>query len=168
MANFPREVEKKIAKDSGQFLKAEFEKTVIKNFETIKNQMIKEFLNHPVTKEILAGPAAENISETLGGNGNLFSYIGFEEGSEPIEKVLEEFRKTSIRFNGLIENGANWLIFMPAKEDIWEASPMPWAPVDLGLKVLKLVFLEWGNIYTIFVENCQHLAQEQVYKRKQN
>ena len=128
MANFPREVEKKIAKDSGQFLKAEFEKTVIKNFETIKNQMIKEFLNHTVTKEILAGPTAENISETLGGNGNLFSYIGFEEGSEPIEKVLEEFRKTSIRFNGLIENGANWLIFMPAKEDIWEASPMPWAP----------------------------------------
>ncbi len=72
MANFPKDIEKKIAKDSAQFLKAEFEKTIIKNFEIIKNQMIKEFLNHPVTKEILAGPTAENISETLGGNGNLF------------------------------------------------------------------------------------------------
>lgn len=127
MAKIPKDIEKKIARDSSRILKAEFETRIMKNFDMVKNEMVKEFLDHPVTKEILNGPSSDNMSGTLGGNGNLFSYIGFEEDSDPIGKVLEEFRKTSIRFSGLIDNGAVWTIFMPAKEDIWEVSPMPWA-----------------------------------------
>ena len=114
--------------DSASALRPQFEKIVVKRFESVKQQMIKEFLNHPVTIEIKNGPKAENTSGTLGGFGNLFSYIGFPAGEDPTETVLDQFNKTTIRFNGLVEGGANWLIFMPAKEDIWAASPMPWAP----------------------------------------
>ena len=128
MAKIPKDILKKIGADSASALRPQFEKIIIKNFESVKRQMIREFLNHPVTVEIKNGPTAENISNTLGGNGNLFSYIGFPAGEDPIEAVLDEFNKTTIRFNGLIEGGANWLIFMPAKEDIWAVSPMPWAP----------------------------------------
>jgi len=52
-------------------------------------QMVNEFENHPVTKEIESGPEATNITNTLGGAGNLFSYIGFEEGSNPIEVIKD-------------------------------------------------------------------------------
>jgi hypothetical protein len=128
MAKIPQDVLKKIGIDSSRILKPEFEKKILRNFELVKNEMIKEFLNHPVTEEIKNGPNTENISGTLGGIGNLFSYIGFTVGEDPVEPILDEFKKTTIRFNGLIDGGANWLIFMPAKEDIWAVSQMPWAP----------------------------------------
>ena len=47
-------------------------------FQHLKQEMIKEFLNHPVTKEIKGGIGSENISGTLGGITNLYSFIGFE------------------------------------------------------------------------------------------
>lgn len=89
--------------------------------------MIKEFLDHPVTKEIKDGPEAQNTSNTLGGYGNLFSYIGFYNGEDPIEPILEEFQKSTIVFSRVIDGGALWNIYIPAKEDIWSVSPMPWA-----------------------------------------
>ena len=62
MAKIPQDVLKKIGTDSARILKPEFEKRALRNFEFVKSQMIKEFLDHPVTIEIKNGPAAENIS----------------------------------------------------------------------------------------------------------
>ena len=39
--------------------------------------MIAKFLNHPVTIEIKGGIDASNISGTLSGITNLYSFIGF-------------------------------------------------------------------------------------------
>lgn len=111
-----------------QIVKQEFEKTVLTKFNSVKNDMIDEFLNHPVTKEILNGPDSTNDSGTLGGYGNLFSYIGFYNGDDPIEPILNELKKSTIVFSRLVFNGALWNIYIPSKEDIWEVSPMPWAP----------------------------------------
>jgi hypothetical protein len=55
-----------------------FEKEAKRKFKEIKAEMIKEFLSHPVTQEIMGGPTASNISGTLGGVTNLFAFIGFE------------------------------------------------------------------------------------------
>ena len=79
----PRDVQELINKKSGAFLKNSFEAKVLSSFEKVKSEMIEEFLDHKVTQEIIAGPTADNISGTLGGYGNLFSYIGFNEGDEP-------------------------------------------------------------------------------------
>ena len=38
-------------------------------------RLVDEFVNHPVTKEIEGGVTASNQSGTLGGYGNLFSFI---------------------------------------------------------------------------------------------
>lgn len=57
----------------------------IKQLDDAKDQMLEEFDNHPVTKEIEAGVESSNISGTLGGYGNLFSFIGFDRGSNPIQ-----------------------------------------------------------------------------------
>ena len=121
------DIVKKINRDSGDIIRRSFEKRINLAFEKTKKAMIREFLNHPVTEEIINGPEASNTSGTLNGYGNLFSYIGFYDGDEPIKSILEEFEKSTIIFSGLIEGGASWKIYIPDKQDIWDASPMPWA-----------------------------------------
>jgi hypothetical protein len=123
----PRDVQVLIDKQSAVALKNTFEKSVTLQFNNIKRQMISEFLNHDVTKEIKAGPESQNISNTLGGYGNLFSYIGFYEGEDPTDPITELLEKTNIQFSRLIDGGAVWNIYMPTKEDVWEVTPMPWA-----------------------------------------
>jgi hypothetical protein len=93
--------------------------------------MVSEFLNHPVTKEIDNGPEASNISSTLGGQGNLFSYIGFEEGSEPTESV-KEILENSVKVSARPEisvNGKNIKINFPVSgptiSEIESETPMP-------------------------------------------
>ena len=52
-------------------------------------EMIREFNEHPITMELEAGPEADNISGTLSGYGNLFSFIGFHEEEDPVELVRQ-------------------------------------------------------------------------------
>lgn len=57
-------------------------------FEDAKEAYMNEFEKHKITKELEAGPNASNTSGTLGGYGNLFSFMGFSSGSEnPISKL---------------------------------------------------------------------------------
>ena len=83
-AQLPKEIGKKV------------EAMVLKEFEVLKNNMIQEFEMHPVTIEIDAGPNASNTSGTLGGYGNLFSFIGFEQGTDPLAKVRSALEKTIV------------------------------------------------------------------------
>jgi hypothetical protein len=99
--------------------------------EKSQDEMVSEFLNHPVTKEIDNGPEASNISSTLGGQGNLFSYIGFEEGSEPTESV-KEILENSVKVSARPEisvNGKNIKINFPVSgptiSEIESETPMP-------------------------------------------
>ena len=58
-----------------------------------QKETINEFNQHPVTAEIEAGPRAENLSGTLGGYGNLYSYIGFNQGSNPVDTLRDFLTK---------------------------------------------------------------------------
>ena len=82
-------------------LKDKSGKLIYKKFESEKKRMIQQFLMLPVTRELLAGPQARNISGTLGGYGNLFTFIGFESGSDPISPIVSLLEKTQITFNNL-------------------------------------------------------------------
>jgi len=56
--------------------------------EDAKGAYMNEFEEHRITQELEAGPSASNMSGTLGGYGNLFSFMGFSSGSEnPITKL---------------------------------------------------------------------------------
>ena len=57
-----------------------------------KEIFIEHFNAHPVTQEIEGGPDANNISGTLIGYGNLFSFIGFSENESPIHPVRNILR----------------------------------------------------------------------------
>jgi hypothetical protein len=76
--------------------------------------------------EIEGGPSASNGSRTLGGIGNLYTFIGFQAGSHPIKALRKSLEKYSIRYNNL-RGGLRAVIEVPTKEDVFTVTPMPWA-----------------------------------------
>ncbi len=101
---------------------------VYKKIEKLKKEMISNFLRLPVTREILAGSTSSNISGTLGGYGNLFTFIGFNEGSKPIDPIVQLLSQTNYRVTRFNQNGsAKLIIDMPSSKDIFAVTPLPWA-----------------------------------------
>jgi hypothetical protein len=105
--------------------KAEAEKFLIQEKLHLQN----DFDNHAVTKEIQAGPDANNLSNTLGGYGNLFSFIGFDVNSKPVEPVRELINK--IRLGKMLEKNlktrtVSFQVDMPSNTDFESATKMPW------------------------------------------
>lgn len=97
-------------------------------FNKIKNNYIQEFINHPITQEIKGGVDATNISGTLGGITNLYSFIGFDEGTDPIRPIEDLLEKSNYRI--IYNNKAtdSTVIFdIPTAAQIFEITPMPWA-----------------------------------------
>ena len=66
----------------------------------IREELINDFKNHPVAKEIEGGIEAENISSTLNGIGNLSTYIGFSPTDNPIEPVKNILKTVRINNKG--------------------------------------------------------------------
>jgi hypothetical protein len=90
-----------------------------------KNKLIEAFDNHEVTKEIAAGPKTSNTSGTLGGYGNLFSFIGFDAGSDPItpvKELLNEIEVKNIKKNG---DEYNVTVKYPSQNEISKVTPLP-------------------------------------------
>lgn len=97
-------------------------------FEKIKDKYIDEFLNHPVTQEIKGGISASNISGTLNSITNLYSFIGFDEGTDPIQPIEELLEKSNYRIMYNSNSGESTVIFdIPTAAQIFAITPMPWA-----------------------------------------
>tara|TARA_B100000029_G_scaffold502145_1_gene576897 strand:- start:525 stop:1163 length:639 start_codon:yes stop_codon:yes gene_type:complete len=102
---------------------------LIKRVEELKKEMIKDFLKHPITVEILGGPTASNSSGTLGGYGNLFSFIGFGQSDRPIDPIVGLLEKTSFSLTRMNSRGQmRMVITLPSPQDIFSVTPLPWAP----------------------------------------
>jgi len=104
-------------------------KEVGPEIEKKQRELISEFEKHPVTLEIKGGNSALASSGVTGGYGNLFSFIGFENGARPtasIRQLLDEkiqFNIRSLSSNGLFKVTMK----IPALEEIFSVSPIPWA-----------------------------------------
>lgn len=90
MSTFEADV--KAAISSNKQYQAELKKIIKEQFEERKEALVENFTNHPVTKEISA-EESPNISNTLGGYGNLFGFLGFDKGSDPIYPVQETLKE---------------------------------------------------------------------------
>ena len=70
-------------------------------------------------------------SGTLGGVTNLFAFIGFDKGDQPVTPIIQLLENTSIQFNKqLRENnklGISYNVNLPTAEEIFAITPMPWA-----------------------------------------
>ena len=83
-----------ISAKGSNIIKRQILEKASKAIEKAKAQIIAEFDSHEVTKEIQAGPSASNSSNTLGGYGNLFTFIGFDSGSDPITPIRSLLAKS--------------------------------------------------------------------------
>lgn len=94
-----------------------------------KNQLIRDFDDHPITREIEAGPDAD--SQFLD-RGNLFSFIGFVAGNDPIGpiravlqdriKVRRMPKQKIIRKNSVL---TKFIVETPFLKDIYRVTPYP-------------------------------------------
>ena len=117
-------------KNSSKF-EITIDKKIIKNFEELKGNFIEKFEEHPVTQEIAQGQSASNSSGTLNGIGNLFSFIGFERGANPIQPV-KEFIRNAFKIDKLkLKTAGNkikidYKISYPTPKDLDGVTRMPW------------------------------------------
>jgi len=135
-----KQILKEISSQAGRILVREATAKVRETiFEPAIELMQEDFESHPITQEIKDGVSAENISNTIAGvNGettNLFSFIGFEEGSDPIEPIYDFLRegnpngpKMKYIRGSQIDNLVFDFTFQPPDiQAIYDATPMPWA-----------------------------------------
>lgn len=111
-----------------KLLLAESKKRMRKSFQAVKNEMLMEFLNHPVTLEIKGGVNASNISGTLSGITNLYSFIGFPAGENPTEIIYQELQKTTMTFSNISGTKIIFSLNMPSSSDIFALTPLPYQP----------------------------------------
>ena len=114
---------------NGKITGREVREYVLPIIEEAQQSLIKDFYNHSITKEIKAGPNASNSSGSLGGYGNLFSFIGFNRGDNPtaaIEQILNEKLLVTVR---AISSGRFRISISnpPSKQEIFSVSQIPWA-----------------------------------------
>ncbi len=95
--------------------------------EKIKEEIIQEFEEHPISKEIEGGITAFNISNTLNGITNLYSFIGFEAGDNPLDPIRIELQKIKLKYNVNSKGDLVFTIDFPSAKDIFNVTPMPWA-----------------------------------------
>jgi hypothetical protein len=106
----------------------EIKRVIDQEFNKIKNEFIDEFMNHPITQEIQGGISATNSSNTLGGITNLYSFIGFDEGTDPIRPIEELLKQSNYRILFNKRSVEATVIFdIPTAAQIFEITPMPWA-----------------------------------------
>lgn len=106
----------------------------------IKKELINDFNNHPVTKEIEAGVDAQNESSTLNGVGNLTTYIGFSPSSnptEPIKQVLNTVEIKKEKFKTKFEDNEIIFEFDVAAPTIEEIEAVGSLPFEQGQSWIK-------------------------------
>jgi hypothetical protein len=99
---------------------------VQKEVEKEKALFQQDFESHPVTQELDGGENASNISGTLGGYGNLFSFLGFNQGANPTAAVKFLIQKITLDRNiQASRNGFRVRVNVPSKEEFGTVSRLP-------------------------------------------
>jgi len=130
MAKLPLDVQQALQRQAPKQLRRDFEREIRDKFKNIKNELIKEFLSDPVTIEILQGASGSNISGTLGGVSNLFAFIGFDSGEQPISPILQSLENIQLTYKQEIRKrgiGVEFEVSLPTAQDIFAITPLPWA-----------------------------------------
>tara|TARA_Y100000310_G_scaffold115757_1_gene114353 strand:- start:2467 stop:3063 length:597 start_codon:yes stop_codon:yes gene_type:complete len=102
--------------------------------EAVKKRAIDEFNQHEVTKELERGTSGRN-SLLLGGRGNFFGFLGFNQGERPLEIIRDIIeRKISLKskkgkLKKVTKTTFQWDFDMniPSKSDIYAVTPMAWS-----------------------------------------
>jgi hypothetical protein len=119
------EIDLKRAISSNKEYQAEVRAIVKEQFEERKTQLIENFDSHPITQEI-SNPNSTNISNTLGGYGNLYGFLGFEEDDPtlPVKEILSE--KTKVNAVSIRKEEVTLKFTVPDLEDFDSVAALEW------------------------------------------
>lgn len=98
--------------------------------EKSRDEMLEDIESHPVSREISEGPNSDNKSNTLGGYGNLFSFIGFNRGSDPVEDITTELRKpVKTKVKRVFWGRGKFTVDtnLPSQKEVESKAQIPWA-----------------------------------------
>ena len=142
-----------VYQQTGKFLRKNVESRLIKEFEVLKREMLSEFDNHPVTRELEQKTSADPSSFVT--VGSLFGFIGFEKNDEPIT-IVREMLKTSyiafIRTKGAI---VDFKVYYPSKEELFDATPLPYAAGRSWLKGIETGLSGLGRYLNVESDNSR-------------
>tara|TARA_Y100000361_G_scaffold152173_1_gene171035 strand:+ start:2065 stop:2646 length:582 start_codon:yes stop_codon:yes gene_type:complete len=146
----PRDAVSAVLKQTGKYIKPTAESRLTKEFNIIKQQMMSEFNNHPITKELDEKTSAD--PSAFVGDGSLFGFIGFSAGDEPTLIVREMLNSSQIKFVRIKGELVDFRVIYPTKEELFQATPLPWAAgrswlrgIEVGLSGLgKYLNIESG------------------------
>lgn len=122
--SFDQDLSKAIT--SNKEFRAEVRKILKENFDEKKQVFLFNFDNHPVTQEV-GNPESANISNTLGGYGNLYGFLGFFQGTDPVGPVRKLIDRVT-RFRGVQFRGENAFLKydVPELDDFDSVAALEW------------------------------------------
>lgn len=82
----------KLDREGDKVLKQELRSRIRPVYDRARKEILENFDSHPVTREIAAGPRGSG--EVMGEYGNLYSFIGFMEGRDPVQELREIIRRS--------------------------------------------------------------------------
>ena len=108
-----------IAQRGGEKIASRANAAIREKFNDKKDILLKEFDEHPITQELEGGPeyAGPSVVQTEHG-GNLYGFLGFDEGERPTEVVREILEKqikldTSKKRTITVESSGRILVEIP-------------------------------------------------------
>ena len=134
-AVIPRGAINLIAEQSGKFIKPDVQPRLLKEFKKIKEEMLSEFDDHPVTEELRQKTNAS--SSAFVSRGSLFGFIGFDRSDEPTRIVREMLNSSELKFIRIKKEIVDFKVFYPSREELFEATPLPWASGRSWLKGIE-------------------------------
>ena len=104
-------------------------------FERAKAEMLEEFDNHPITRDLNNEGDAGLVS-----NGSLFGFLGFEDGDRPTEELREALEHgCKIKFFKENSKGGirQYSAEIPTRSQLFRATPLRWARGRSWLKSIE-------------------------------
>jgi len=117
---------KELSKSKMAALEKEAFSFASKVLEEKKQNYLNSIADHPISQELSSGPSGPNVSNTLNGDGNLYSFIGFENGAKPIEDLLYIINNnTRIKKVESKQDEFKFEVYTPNLEELRNVTPMP-------------------------------------------
>jgi hypothetical protein len=113
--------------DSDRRIKGTVDKFATKVFTSAKTKLIQDFENSAITQELKQGPQGDNISQTLGGYGNLFAFLGFFDNQNPTEELENLLMNISMgKMATRKGNTVYYKVKTPDKSEVEDATRLNW------------------------------------------
>lgn len=116
-------------------------------FVMARQELLEEFDEHPVTQEIEAGQKSplgtDNLSDSLQGKGNLYTFLGFLQPRNPVQEVrtiLKEEIKMGpkAQITHLPKKSIfSFPVLFPTMEDLEARTPMDWESGKSWLRAVE-------------------------------